>query len=291
MERTQPASTLESVKERLQELLTERIEGVLMANLPALLPQAWRQHDTVLKQFLGRFPSVVTIHGTPPRVWAVLARPLLLQAVRADVIALLASGSHRLDDLVAAYAARKRSANLEFIAEELAMCDNLPALLEEIGFIVVAAPNTGVLTVRTATSPAPTPVPTTRPSPSAATAVVASHNDAALATVITVQDVQHCRDVVRKLKDDHPLALDCEGDLWTVEKGGLCLLQIASRSGACFIFDILRGGDQFFAEGGLRLLLEDIHVLKVGHDLRADSRALLTQHGVFLNNVFDTQGT
>jgi hypothetical protein len=38
-------------------------------------------------------------------------------------------------------------------------------------------------------------------------------------------------------------------------------------------------------------VLKDVHVLKVGHDLRANASALFAEHGVLLNHVFDTQGT
>jgi ribonuclease D len=108
--------------------------------------------------------------------------------------------------------------------------------------------------------------------------------------VVIVEDLQRCREAVRIMAGDHPLALDCEGEL-SGRKGGLSLVQIATKSGRCFIFDIQKGGDRFFLEGGLRRVLEDVSVLKVGHDLRADSRALFQQHNVFLNHIFDTQGT
>jgi ribonuclease D len=108
--------------------------------------------------------------------------------------------------------------------------------------------------------------------------------------VVIVEDVQRCRETVQVLIKDHPLALDCEGDL-SSRKGGLSLVQIATKSGRCFIFDVQKGGgDRLFVEGGLRHVLEDVSMLKVGHDLRADARALLQQHSIFLNHIFDTQG-
>ncbi|KAL6073289.1 piRNA biogenesis protein EXD1-like [Balamuthia mandrillaris] len=47
--------------------------------------------------------------------------------------------------------------------------------------------------------------------------------------------------------------------------------------------------DTFFAEGGLKALLEDEHILKVFHDCRGDSDALFHQFQVALHPVFDTQ--
>lgn len=128
--------------------------------------------------------------------------------------------------------------------------------------------------------PAP-PTPTTKTTESPATAAA-----------VIVEDVQRCREVVESiLAHDHPLALDCEGVDLGDKSGSLCLVQIATRSGRYFLFDVTKGGSRHFSEGGLRRVLEDVHVLKVGHDLRADASALFAEHGVLLNHVFDTQGT
>jgi ribonuclease D len=104
-----------------------------------------------------------------------------------------------------------------------------------------------------------------------------------------IDSVERCREVVELLATDQPLALDLEGSLWG-RKIDVCLLQIASKSGRCFLFDITQGGAALFLDGGLRRLLEDVHVLKVGHDLRSDASALYGQFNVLLNHVFDTQG-
>lgn len=103
-----------------------------------------------------------------------------------------------------------------------------------------------------------------------------------------VDNVQRCREVVELLANDHPLALDCEGRLWGMVD--VCLVQIAAKSGKCFLFDVRQGGAALFTGGGLRRLLEDVNVLKVGHDLRSDASALYVQYNVFLNHIFDTQG-
>jgi ribonuclease D len=110
--------------------------------------------------------------------------------------------------------------------------------------------------------------------------------------VVVVDTVEQCRKVVDEvLTHDHPLALDCEGVNLGDKGGSLCLVQIATKSGRCFLFDVEQAGSRLFSEGGLQRVLEDVHVLKVGHDLRADAAALFAQHGVFLNYIFDTQGT
>ncbi len=132
------------------------------------------------------------------------------------------------------------------------------------------------------------PSPVAVPTPAAAPKLASVGSAPA---VVLVDTVEQCRKVVDEvLNHDHPLALDCEGvDLG--DKGGrLCLVQIATKSGWCFLFDVEQAGSRLFSEGGLQRVLEDVHVLKVGHDLRADAAALFAQHGVFLNRTFDTQG-
>jgi len=97
--------------------------------------------------------------------------------------------------------------------------------------------------------------------------------------------------VAKLYEGDHLLALDLEGDL-SSSTPDVCLLQIATPSGQCFLFDLLcpDGAHQLFTVGGLGRLLEDVRVMKIGHDLRADSAALYKQFHVFLINTFDTQG-
>jgi hypothetical protein len=107
---------------------------------------------------------------------------------------------------------------------------------------------------------------------------------------VIVKDVQHCQQVVELLERDQPIAIDLEGALWG--KIDINLIQIAAKSGRCFLFDLVQPeAAKLFTEGGLGRLLEDVRVLKVGHDLRSDATALFKQFNIFMNHAFDTQGT
>ena len=55
----------------------------------------------------------------------------------------------------------------------------------------------------------------------------------------------------------------------------------------CYLFDMLRANYGVLHE--LECLLEDESIMKVVHDCRQDSAALLHQHDIHLKNIFDTQ--
>ncbi|EFJ22731.1 hypothetical protein SELMODRAFT_104837 [Selaginella moellendorffii] len=85
----------------------------------------------------------------------------------------------------------------------------------------------------------------------------------------------------------HALAigLDCEGvDL--ARHGRLCIMQLAFQD-AIYLVDAVQGGDALMQ--ACKPALESPHVTKVVHDCKRDSEALYFQHGIKLNNVFDTQ--
>lgn len=69
--------------------------------------------------------------------------------------------------------------------------------------------------------------------------------------------------------------------------GKLCWLLIATKTKVYF-FDILQLGNRMF-KNGLSAILESKHILKVIHDCRSISGCLISQFGVKLTNVFDTQ--
>lgn len=67
----------------------------------------------------------------------------------------------------------------------------------------------------------------------------------------------------------------------------LCWLQVATKK-KVYLFDILLLGARAF-KNGLCTILESKNILKVMHDCRRISGCLMTQFGVNLANVFDTQ--
>ncbi|XP_029973326.1 piRNA biogenesis protein EXD1 [Salarias fasciatus] len=69
--------------------------------------------------------------------------------------------------------------------------------------------------------------------------------------------------------------------------GRLCWLLIATKYKVYF-FDVLQLGTWAF-KNGLSMILESRHILKVIHDCRSIAGCLISQFGVKLANVFDTQ--
>ncbi|KAJ4459039.1 putative 3'-5' exonuclease [Paratrimastix pyriformis] len=124
-----------------------------------------------------------------------------------------------------------------------------------------------------------------------------------------ISTVGQCMAAVSLLRGRHEtvLAIDCEG-VNLSRTGRLCLLQMATTPPPppgpllaswkaagriqtpqlVFLFDIVVGGRAIF-DAGLREILEDPSIIKVLHDTRGDSDALLHQFQVRLTNVFDTQ--
>ena len=101
---------------------------------------------------------------------------------------------------------------------------------------------------------------------------------------------QACK-AVNYLKSQQIIAVDFEG-VELSRTGQLCLLQAASIS-KIFIFDIIILGKSVFNTrkengAGLGALLEG-RVLKVVHDSRHDCDSLLSQFGVRMTNIWDTQ--
>jgi len=68
----------------------------------------------------------------------------------------------------------------------------------------------------------------------------------------------------------------------------ISVVQIATPQ-MVYIFDIIRGGQQLFDEGGLRDLLQDQCIMKICHDCRNDSIALFKEYNVRLEKVYDMQ--
>uniref|UniRef100_A0A3Q3L905 3'-5' exonuclease domain-containing protein n=1 Tax=Mastacembelus armatus TaxID=205130 RepID=A0A3Q3L905_9TELE len=92
--------------------------------------------------------------------------------------------------------------------------------------------------------------------------------------------------VVQRINHDKSLILTDEG-VELFNHGRLCWLQIALKN-KVYLFDILLLGVQAF-KNGLSMILESKHILKVIHDCRAITGCLISQFGVKLTNVFDTQ--
>ncbi|XP_026161520.1 piRNA biogenesis protein EXD1 [Mastacembelus armatus] len=91
---------------------------------------------------------------------------------------------------------------------------------------------------------------------------------------------------VMHIKKQHVIGVGAEG-VELFNHGRLCWLQIALKN-KVYLFDILLLGVQAF-KNGLSMILESKHILKVIHDCRAITGCLISQFGVKLTNVFDTQ--
>lgn len=290
--------SLAAIKSRLREVATMQLDGVDLSHLPDLLPADWTQHRSSVEDIVLRFPDTVTLITRQNKRWVVLVREWLFAVVRIELKAILHKSPTKvlsLDALVKAFT----NANLALVAAA-ANYQKLEPFLADLGFFVKQGPSRLLTMVHTdkarslqlsgQCSLLMTILQaslTTAPL-AAADSTVQAVKEEVLSPVEVVIDPKRCREVVKLLTSDQPLALDCEGRLWG--KIEICLVQIASKSGKIYLFDIKEGGPALFTEGELRLLLEDTSVLKVGHDLRSDASALYSQFNVFLNHAFDTQG-
>ncbi|XP_038584746.1 piRNA biogenesis protein EXD1 [Micropterus salmoides] len=91
---------------------------------------------------------------------------------------------------------------------------------------------------------------------------------------------------VMHIKKQRVISVGAEG-VEVYKQGRLCWLQIATKN-KVYLFDILLLGARAF-KNGLSMILESKHILKVIHDCRAIAGCLISQFGVQLVNVFDTQ--
>ncbi|XP_054652353.1 piRNA biogenesis protein EXD1 isoform X2 [Dunckerocampus dactyliophorus] len=91
---------------------------------------------------------------------------------------------------------------------------------------------------------------------------------------------------VMNIKKQHVVGVGADG-VAMYNHGRLCWLQIATKN-KVYLFDILLLGARAF-KNGLSMILENKHILKVIHDCRAIAGSLMTQFGIKLMNVFDTQ--
>ena len=89
------------------------------------------------------------------------------------------------------------------------------------------------------------------------------------------------------LQAGQPIGLDLEG-VNLGPKGRLTLVQVGTMAGQVILFDV-QANPALFAQGGLSRLIQSENIVKVVHDCRNDSGALYHQHGITINNVFDTQ--
>jgi hypothetical protein len=109
---------------------------------------------------------------------------------------------------------------------------------------------------------------------------------AARVTMVDTADALQrlCRTLTARAQ---PIAVDFEGiDL--CRTGELCLAQISDGQ-SVWLVDIVALREEAFSEGGLKELLEDAAVLKVGFDGRADADALHHQFGCGLFPFYDVQ--
>lgn len=100
---------------------------------------------------------------------------------------------------------------------------------------------------------------------------------------VFIDSADAAEDVLPELMSSRLFGMDCEGvalGRW----GRLCLLQIATPE-RVYLFDALREG----VIDVLRPVLEDPSTVKVMHDCREDTSALLSQFDVDVATIFDTQ--
>ncbi|XP_064597689.1 uncharacterized protein LOC135464127 [Liolophura sinensis] len=103
--------------------------------------------------------------------------------------------------------------------------------------------------------------------------------------VVTRLDM--CAEIISKLMNESAIAVDAEG-VNLGKTGPLTLLQVGTRDGHVYLFDI-HVNKALLGAGYLKDLLETKNVVKIFHSCRGDSAALTAQFGVTLDNVFDTQ--
>lgn len=128
-------------------------------------------------------------------------------------------------------------------------------------------------TVPTTTQPQPQRPPA---QPSASTHV----------TTLVVANMATCRTVLRELSDHKVVGMDVEGvDLGP--NGTVTLIQLADEAGNAYLFDVFqcRG----LIEELRDVILQNDSVVKVVHDVRADSEGLFANYQIKLSSVFDTQ--
>ena len=106
--------------------------------------------------------------------------------------------------------------------------------------------------------------------------------------IVFVDDKAKCEEVCKELSSETILALDLEGvDLG--RDGKICILQLGCSDGRVYLFDICVLTHDAFTSSGLRRLLEDLDILKIIYDCRADCDALWHHYKVTLVNFIDLQ--
>lgn len=109
------------------------------------------------------------------------------------------------------------------------------------------------------------------------------YNDAPL----LIDTEERCRDACAKLLGEGVLAVDLEG-VNLCRHGEICIITVATRIGAVFLFDVTQLGGIAFS-CGLQQILESAHIEKLFFDCRADADALYHLFQVMPNNILDLQ--
>ncbi|XP_064599289.1 piRNA biogenesis protein EXD1-like [Liolophura sinensis] len=103
-----------------------------------------------------------------------------------------------------------------------------------------------------------------------------------------VTESNRCAEIVSGLlRTETEVAVDAEG-VNLGRTGPLTLLQVGTRDGRVYLFDIHKN-KVLLQPGFLKDLLESTKIVKIIHSCRGDSAALRAQFEVNLHNVFDTQ--
>lgn len=119
----------------------------------------------------------------------------------------------------------------------------------------------------------------------------AEPDDEALASTFRDAEIvdtpNRCQAVCDALFAEDTLALDIEGVALS-RFGEICIVQVATRSGQVFLFDVTVLGKEVFNDS-LQRVLEAEAIRKLLWDCRSDADALKHVHGVSLKNILDIQ--
>ncbi|PVD35371.1 hypothetical protein C0Q70_02331 [Pomacea canaliculata] len=109
----------------------------------------------------------------------------------------------------------------------------------------------------------------------------------AFSKVKIVNTMKKCDRALQELRNEDFLAVDDKG-VNLSKTGPLTLLQVGTKDGKVYLFDVLTE-PRILKTGGLKAILESETIVKVMHSSKNDAAALYWQFGVQLHNVFDTQ--
>eukprot|EP00798_Chlamydomonas_sp_ICE-L_P017582 gene17582-23909_t len=107
--------------------------------------------------------------------------------------------------------------------------------------------------------------------------------------VVVVKDVSQLNgQAIHSLRASKRLAMDCEG-VHLCREGEICLVQLATPDGNCFLFDVEKKSRTSVASQGVIKLLKSPNIIKVVHSCGMDSDALWHLLGIRLAAVMSDE--